>query len=89
MHVGCTVVCEDSDNIGALHLASNPATTPNGKHIDMRHHFICERVDRGEFRIVHVCALSRFQHADFLTKRLWREVFYFHTTDRRFVMNLG
>ena len=32
------------DNVGAIHLAKNPATTPNSKHIDIRHHFIRERV---------------------------------------------
>ena len=42
------------DNAGALHLANNPVTTPNSKHIDIRHHFIRERVANGEFRVVHV-----------------------------------
>ena len=42
--VGCTVVKED--NVGALHLANNPVTTPNSKHIDIRRHFIRERVAR-------------------------------------------
>ena len=79
--VGCTVVKED--NIGALHLANNPATTPNSKHIDIRHHFIRERVERGEFRIVHVP--SGLQHADFLTKPLHLGPFCTH---RKFAMNL-
>ena len=50
--VGSTMVHED--NAGALHLANNPVTTPNSKHIDIRHHFIRERVANGEFRVVHV-----------------------------------
>ena len=79
--VGCTTVHED--NVGALHLANNPATTPNSKHIDIRHHFIRERVANGEFRIVH--ARSDLQHADFLTKPLHREAFCVH---RNFVMNI-
>ena len=79
--VGCTTVHED--NVGALHLANNPATTPNSKHIDIRHHFIRERVANGEFRVVHV--RSDLQHADFLTKPLHREAFYVH---RNFVMNI-
>ena len=79
--VGCTTVNED--NVGAIHLANNPATTPNSKHIDIRHHFLRERVATGEFRVVHVA--SEFQHADFLTKPLHREAFYVH---RNFVMNL-
>ena len=77
--VGCTTVHED--NVGALHLANNPATTPNSKHIDIRHRFIRERVANGEFRVVHV--RSDLQHADFLTKPLHREAFYVH---RNFVM---
>ncbi|CAB1110059.1 unnamed protein product [Ectocarpus sp. CCAP 1310/34] len=80
--VVCTVVKED--NVGALHLANNPATTPNSKHIiDIRHHFIRERVDRGEFKVVFVP--SHLQHADFLTKPLHKEAFSVH---RNFVMNL-
>ena len=31
--VGCTLVKED--NVGAVHLPKNPATTPNSKHIDI------------------------------------------------------
>lgn len=79
--VGCTVIRED--NVGAIHLASNPATTPNSKHIDIRHHFIRERVARGEFRVVHV--RSDLQRADFLTKPLPKEAFFSH---RNFVMNI-
>ena len=78
--VGCTTVHED--NVGALHLANNPATTPNSKHIDIRHHFVRERVANGEFRVVHM--RSDLQHADFLTKQLHREAFCAH---RNFVMN--
>ena len=47
--VGCTTIFED--NVGALHLANNPATTPNSKHIDIRPHFLRERVANGEFRV--------------------------------------
>ena len=79
--VGCTTVYEDNE--GARYLAINPATTPNSKHIDIRHHFIRERVEREEFKIVHV--MSRFQHADFLTKPLHQGAFFFH---RKFAMNL-
>lgn len=79
--VGCTSVKED--NVGAIHLANNPATTPNSKHIDVRHHFLRERVAKGEFKVVYVP--SDQQHADFLTKPLPREAFCVH---RNFVMNL-
>ncbi|CAM9998279.1 unnamed protein product, partial [Pylaiella littoralis] len=79
-HARSTLVYED--NVGALHLANNPRTTPNSKHIDIRHHFIRERVARGEFKIPHVP--SHLQHADFLTKPLPRESFLVH---RSFTMN--
>ena len=79
--VGCTLIHED--NVSAIHLACNPATTPNSKHIDIRHHFIRERVKRGEFKIVHV--RSDLQRADFLTKPLPKEIFCAH---RDFVMNI-
>ena len=62
--VGCTLVKEDI--VGAIHLVKNPATTPNSKHIDIRHHFTRERVANGEFKVVYVP--SEEQHADFLTK---------------------
>ena len=69
--VGCTIVKEDK--IGAIHLAEIPATTLNSKHIDVRHHFLRERVGNGEFKIVHVSPGE--QHADFLTKALVTEAF--------------
>ena len=79
--VGCTLVKED--NVGAIHLAKNPATTPNSEHIDIRHHFIRERVANDEFKVVYV--LSEEQHAGFLTKSLHQGTFEVH---RNFVMNV-
>ena len=69
--------------MGAIHLAKNPATTPNSKHIDIRHHFVRERVANGEFKVVYVP--SEEQHADFLTKPLHQGAFEVH---RNFVMNI-
>ena len=57
--VGCTTV--KGDNKGAIYLANNPLTTPNNKRIDVRHHFLRERVASGEVPIVHVP--SEEQHA--------------------------
>ena len=79
--VGCTLIHED--NVSAIHLACNPAATPYSKYIDIRHHFIRERVERGEFKVVHV--RSDLQRADFLTKPLPKETFCAH---RDFVMNV-
>ena len=68
--------------MGAIHLAKNPATTPNSKHIDIRHHFIRERVANVEFKVVYIP--SEEQHADFLTKSPHQRAFEVH---RNFVMN--
>ena len=51
-------------------------STPNSKHVDIRHHFIRERMKGGEFKVVHV--RSDLQRAGFLTKRLPKEIFYTH-----------
>ena len=69
--------------MGAIHLAKNPATTPNSKHINIRHHFIRERVANGEFKVV--CVPSEEHHADFLTKSLHQGAFEVH---RNFVMEI-
>ena len=67
----------------AYHLDMNPATTPNSKHIYIRHHFIRERVANSEIKVVHVP--SEEQHADFVTKPLHQVAFEVH---RNFVMNI-
>ena len=69
--------------MGAIHLAKNSATTLNSKHIDIRHHFIRERMANGEFEVVHVPYDE--QHADFLTKSLHQGAFEVY---RNFVMNI-
>ena len=79
--VGCTLV--KKDNVRVIHLAKKPATTPNSKHIDTRHHFIRQRVANGEFKVDYVP--SKEQHADFLTKSLHQGAFEVH---RSFVMNI-
>ena len=55
----------------------------NSKHIDVRHHFLRELVERKELDIIHVA--SEYQHADFLTKPLLQADFEFH---RDYVMNI-
>ena len=48
----CIQVFED--NKGAIQMAVDPVTNPNSKHIDVRHHFLRENVENGEFEISHV-----------------------------------
>lgn len=78
----CIQVFED--NKGAIQIAVNPVTNSNSKHIDVRHHFLRELVEKGEFEITHV--RSEYEHADFLTKPLPKDAFRFH---RNFIMNMS
>ena len=56
------------DNQGAIALSENPGKHSRSKHIDVRYHFIRERVDDGQVDIRHVGTLN--QAADMLTKAL-------------------
>ena len=56
------------DNEGAIQIAKHPISNSNSKHIDVRHHFLRELVERKEIEIIHI--VSQYQHADFLTKAL-------------------
>ena len=78
----CIQVFED--NKGAIQMAANSVTDSNSKHVDVRHHFLREYVENGEFDISHV--ESKYQHADFLTKPLAKDAFRFR---RNFMMNMS
>ena len=71
-------------NNGAIQVGVNPVTNSNSKHVDVRHHFLRELVEKRGCSISHV--QSNFQHANFLTKPLGKESFRFH---RNFVMNMS
>ena len=71
------------DNEGAIQIAKHPIFNSNSKHIDVRHHFLRELVERKEIETMHVA--SQYQHADFLTKALPEREFEVH---RGIVMNL-
>jgi hypothetical protein len=58
------------DNQGAISLANNPGMHARSKHIEVRHHYIQEKVDAGELDIFYV--RSEDQQADILTKPLPR-----------------
>ena len=70
------------DNEGAIQIAK-PISNSNSKHIDVRHHFLRELVERNEIEIIHVA--SQYQYADFITKALPEREFEVH---RGIVMNL-
>lgn len=79
--VGCTVVW-DANNVGAIHLVTNPVTTPNPKTIDIRHHFLRQRAAKSEFKVLNIA--SMLQQSNFLTKPLHKEESYVH---RNFVLS--
>jgi hypothetical protein len=65
---GCQRLTILSDNQGALQLIKHPITSQRSKHIDISHHFVRERVTRGELQFAY-CSTSKML-ADFLTKAL-------------------
>ena len=56
------------DNKGALFLARDPAQHQRTKHIDIRHHFIWEKVASGEIDLQHIPTADMV--ADIMTKGL-------------------
>jgi transposase InsO family protein len=64
--VGATMLLVD--NQGAIGLAKNPVLHQRTKHIDIRYHFIRERVKGGDVQPVYVS--TNEQWADLLTKAL-------------------
>jgi len=61
------------DNSSAIALAKNPVAHSRAKHIDIRHHFLRERVGMGELAVEHVA--GKTNPADGLTKALDKEKF--------------
>ncbi|XP_047323293.1 uncharacterized mitochondrial protein AtMg00810-like [Impatiens glandulifera] len=61
------------DNVSAIYLSSNPVQHQRTKHIEMDIHFVREKVQRGEVRVLHVS--SRYQIADIFTKGLPKILF--------------
>ena len=62
-----------ADNQGCIALANNPVSHSRAKHIDIRHHFIRERIERREIRLNYVSTKDML--ADVFTKALPYEAF--------------
>lgn len=62
-----------NDNKGAVEVSKNATSHSRTKHIDIRHHFIRDHVEKKTIIISHVC--TRDMLADILTKPLSREIF--------------
>ena len=61
------------DNISAIKLVKNPEFHKRTKHMDVRYHFIRERIESGELKVEYLCTEN--QKADIFTKALPRERF--------------
>ncbi|KAE8541722.1 hypothetical protein D1P53_001894 [Cryptococcus gattii VGV] len=62
-----------NDNAGAIALSKNPVNHEKSKHIDMRHHFIQEKVEDKTVPLAHVPSAENM--ADLHTKALPTELF--------------
>ena len=62
-----------ADNQGCIALTRNPVNHSHAKHIDIRHHFIRERVGMGEIDLRYISTKNML--ADGFTKQLPREAF--------------
>ena len=74
--LGCpqdTATIIQADNQGCIALSRNPTSHSRAKHIDIRHHFIRERVASGEVELRY-CATGEMV-ADIFTKQLPRDKF--------------
>nr|GFA65206.1 ribonuclease H-like domain-containing protein [Tanacetum cinerariifolium] len=56
------------DNVSAVYLSANPVQHQRTKHIEIDIHFVCDMVQTGHIRVLHVP--SRYQYADIFTKGL-------------------
>ncbi|GJU55313.1 retrovirus-related pol polyprotein from transposon TNT 1-94 [Tanacetum coccineum] len=61
------------DNKGTINLSKNPVQHSRTKHIKIRHHFLCDNVQKGHISIEKVSSVDNI--ADILTKPLKRESF--------------
>ena len=68
LKVPCTPMTIKCDSMGALKSLRNPQITQRTKHIDVMHHFVRERREKGEIDFVYVPGKENV--ADMLTKPL-------------------
>jgi hypothetical protein len=64
-----TIIYED--NQSCIAMADNPAQSQRIKHIDIKYHFVREKIQSGDIKLVYV--QTERQLADLLTKALTRE----------------
>ena len=62
------------DNTSAINLTKNQVRHPRKKHIEIRHHFICDHINNGECEIKFFSTESQLD--DIFTKPLSKDMFY-------------
>ena len=63
------------DNIGCISMSKNPVMHRTSKHIEIRYHFVRERVQDGSLKLVFIPSSENI--ADILTKATRRHVFLY------------
>jgi hypothetical protein len=56
------------DNVSAVYMTANPVHHRRKKHIEIDIHFVREKVDLGQVRVLHVTSSRQF--AEIMTKSL-------------------
>ena len=70
--LGCVpILC---DNTSAINLSKNPVQHARTKHIEVRHHFLWNYVEKGDFELIFIETAK--QLADIFTKPLSEDRFY-------------
>ena len=72
LDLGCTPL--RCDNVSAINLTKNPVMHSRTKHIDIRHHFLRDHVQKKDVTVEFIDTHN--QLADIFTKPLAKEHFY-------------
>jgi hypothetical protein len=67
------------DNVGAIFMTENVSTNGRTKHIDVRHHYVQEFVEKVFFKIIFV--RSEYNFADGFTKNVSGAIYDAHVTE--------
>ena len=63
------------DNVGCISLSKNPVMHKSSKHIEIRYHFVRERVQDGSLKLVYIPSSENV--ADILTKSTRKHTFIY------------
>ena len=71
--VKCSEIVIHCDNTSAINLSKNPIQHSKSKHIDIKHHFLRDHVQKGDIQLIYID--TNIQTADIFTKPLLDERF--------------